>query len=152
MNTCTQAHHSGRKNLNLIHTPWCLVRFNMNGWIVHHELTCVSFLAPFCTGTSFTYTRKQVFRVACDWRYAMFLHEYPETNRKHLKEGNILGNYNINSRRLGARNKTIRKYLKDALRFEKALDLEMTRKRKSRFFTRMLFYCANSWYDDAGSC
>lgn len=107
---------------------------------------------PTSTGTSFTYTRKQVFRVACDWRYAMFLHEYPETDRKHLKEGNLQGNYNINSRRLGARNKTIRKYLKDALRFEKALDLEMTRKRKSRFFTRMLFYCANSWYDDAGLC
>lgn len=64
----------------------------------------------FCSGTSFTYTRKQVFRLACDWRYAMFLHEYPETDRKHLKEGNLSGNYNINSRRLGARNKTIRKY------------------------------------------
>ena len=51
-------------------------------------------------GSDFTYWRKQLFRSGRGWRYVGVLHEYPHSDIART-EGQIEGDYHIESRRLG---------------------------------------------------
>lgn len=97
-------------------------------------------------GKGFTYRRSQIFKGDLKWMYKGVLHEYPFCiSKDQPTNGSIVGDYYIDSRRLGARNQgdPKEKYLKDARVLEEALkvetDLSLTR--------RYLFYLAQSYRD-----
>jgi tetratricopeptide (TPR) repeat protein len=102
-------------------------------------------------GTSFVYERTQIVKndtgtgkLKYGWTYYGVLHEYIAPSTKHIPIfKKIDGNYNINSRRLGARNKINDKYLKDAIVFEK----ELTENPNGPLSTRYYFYLAQSYRD-----
>lgn len=93
-------------------------------------------------GDGFSYHRAQIFKNTNGvyWKYVGVLHEYPACNKTNQVQEHIEGNYYIDSRRLGARSKDPKKYLKDALVFEKALKDEPNNE-------RYVFYMAQSYMD-----
>lgn len=96
-------------------------------------------------GKEYTYNRYQIFKndTKFNWRYEDPLHEYVIGDNNALKRSNytiLKGNYYIESRRLGARNKNPNKYLNDAKVFEEMLKYDPNN-------TRFHFYCAQSYYD-----
>lgn len=92
-------------------------------------------------GNGFTYMRTQIFKSSERWCYRGVLHEYPECiSKKNTISKAIEGNYYIDSRRLGARNKNNDKYLRDAQVLEKGLIDEPNN-------TRYMFYLAQSYMD-----
>lgn len=92
-------------------------------------------------GKGFTYQRTQMFRSTEKWKYVGVLHEYPKCITKHKPEiAPLPGNYYIDSRRLGARNKDANKYIKDAAVLEKGLQKEPNN-------VRYMFYLAQSYMD-----
>jgi len=93
-------------------------------------------------GQGFTYKRTQLFRniVAYNWRYEHALHEYPTCDLVTRKEGVISGDYHIESRRLGDRNKNPNKYKDDADVFDTLLEEEPDNE-------RYVFYGAQSHCD-----
>ena len=94
-------------------------------------------------GTGFTYTRHQLFKASEKWRYVGVLHEYPECiSKKDITSSLIEGDYYIDSRRLGARNKNEDKYLRDVKTLLQGLRNEPKN-------GRYMFYLAQS-YMDAG--
>lgn len=100
-------------------------------------------------GNGFTYLRSQIFKGDQKWMYKGVLHEYPFClSKKDPESGVIVGDYYIDSRRLGARNLMDPKikYLNDAKVIEEALQQETD----SKLVTRYLFYLAQS-YADAGA-
>lgn len=95
-------------------------------------------------GCTFTYLRQQVFSCASNWRYRGVVHEYPECiGKTNIIIKKIDSNYYIESRRLGNRNLDPNKYLNDALKMEKALELNSDPDLKTRY----LFYIAQSYWD-----
>lgn len=90
-------------------------------------------------GQNFVYWRKQLFRSGLAWKYLGVLHEYAESGFDKTHEF-LAGDYYVESRRLGARNKDPQKYNKDAAVFEQALVDEPNN-------TRYWFYLAQSYYD-----
>ena len=110
------------------------------GDFVLPELTKDSYDITF--GKGFTYKRTQIFRndKSLNWHYKNPRHEYPNCDKKNQTKGSIVGNYYINSRRLGARSNNPKKYLEDAMVFEDKL------KRKPNN-DRYAFYCAQSYFD-----
>jgi glycosyltransferase involved in cell wall biosynthesis len=95
-------------------------------------------------GKDFTYMRTQIFNANEKWRYVGVLHEYPECiSKKNIKRNDILGEYYIDSRRIGNRNKVNDKYERDVKILEKGLEDEPDN-------TRYMFYLGQS-YMDAGN-
>jgi glycosyltransferase involved in cell wall biosynthesis len=92
-------------------------------------------------GRDFKYKRQQIFRDDLPWQYIGVLHEYASCG-KQVQIGSIEGDYYIESRRLGARNKNPRKYLDDAQVLKSALEQEPDNK-------RYWFYLGQSYYDAA---
>ncbi|NUN62189.1 MAG: glycosyltransferase [Burkholderiaceae bacterium] len=99
-------------------------------------------------GTEFVYWRPQLFKGSERWAYQGVLHEYAIcTSRNETRKGFVSGQYHIDSRRLGARNRVdpVVKYLGDAHVLELALQHESDPDLTKRY----LFYLAQS-YRDAG--
>lgn len=97
-------------------------------------------------GVGYTYKRLQIFNNQLKWCYRGVLHEYPECVTKptgKLSLGNIKGNYFVNSRRLGDRNKDPLKYQKDAQLLINAIE----KNEEPELRTRYLFYTAQSFRD-----
>ena len=93
-------------------------------------------------GKDFCYRRKQIFKVDKNWKYVGVLHEYPKSEDDSAKtEDTIEGNYYIDSRRLGDRNKNPDKYKKDCEVLLKGLEEEPNN-------DRYHFYLAQSYMDD----
>ena len=94
-------------------------------------------------GDDFTYMRHQIFKSSEKWKYVGVLHEYPSCiSKKNPKLVEIKGDYYIDSRRLGARNKESDKYIRDAKILEQGLKDEPNN-------VRYMFYLGQS-YMDAG--
>lgn len=92
-------------------------------------------------GHGFTYMRNQIFKSSLKWRYVGVLHEYPEcVSKKTVNKGVIEGDYYIESRRLGDRNKAEDKYIRDAEILEKGLIKEPDNE-------RYMFYLGQSYMD-----
>jgi glycosyltransferase involved in cell wall biosynthesis len=99
-------------------------------------------------GKGFVYWRCQIFRMdekgpngVPAWKYVGVLHEYPNCTKPQSSISYLKGNYFLESRRKGARNKVADKYKKDAAVFEEA----MLKEGKSN--SRYTFYLAQSYFD-----
>lgn len=91
-------------------------------------------------GKDFCYRRKQIFKTDKNWRYVGVLHEYPASDTAKT-EANLEGDYYIDSRRLGDRNKNPDKYKKDVETLLKGLEDEPNN-------DRYYFYLAQSYMDN----
>jgi tetratricopeptide (TPR) repeat protein len=90
-------------------------------------------------GADFRYWRKQIFRTALPWRFEGVVHEYPVC-AEPCTEARLDGDYHIDSRRLGARNRAPDKYERDARRLREAVE-------KHPDEPRWVFYLAQSCLD-----
>jgi len=98
-------------------------------------------------GKGFTYHREQIFGNHLDWRYVGVLHEYPEcTNKKNTNSKLIEGDYYVDSRRLGARNKDPKKYLKDAEILVQGIE-DVLKEGNKDLAGRYAFYAGQSYKD-----
>jgi len=90
------------------------------------------------------YPRGQIFNNKLKWEYRGVLHEFSrcEENKKTTTEI-IEGNYYINSRRLGDRNKDPDKYLKDAIVLKNAIKNNIDKD----LIPRYVFYIGQSYRD-----
>ncbi len=95
-------------------------------------------------GKDFVYKRTQIVNNRLKWRYRGILHEYIECiEKKNTSKGSLLGNYYLDSRRMGSRSSDPDKYKKDAELLSKAIenndepDLSM----------RYCFYAGQSYKD-----
>lgn len=109
----------------------------LHGRLPFGDLTHDSYALRY--GVDFTYWRKQLFRSGLGWRYVGVLHEYAHSDVANTA-ARLAGDYHVESRRLGARNRDPRKYHKDAAVFERALVDEPDN-------TRYWFYLGQSWFD-----
>jgi tetratricopeptide (TPR) repeat protein len=91
-------------------------------------------------GPDFCYWRKQIFRVALDWKYIGVVHEYPECAQP-ASHARLEGDYHIVSRRLGARNRDPKKYLRDIELLEREIA-------NNPGCARSTFYLAQSHFDN----
>jgi len=100
-------------------------------------------------GHDFTYTRLQIYGNHLDWRYVGVLHEYSECTNKNIATTSTLieGNYYIDSRRLGARNKNPNKYLNDAEILVKAIEDIKNNNDDTFLIARYAFYAGQSYTD-----
>jgi len=107
-------------------------------------LTADAYKLTFGNSGGFRYGRQQLFNNRRRWRYVGVLHEYPAPaeGEPSAREETIRGDYWCESGRVGARNRDLNKYLRDAEVLERGLLEEPTN-------ARYAFYCANS-YKDAG--
>jgi glycosyltransferase involved in cell wall biosynthesis len=95
-------------------------------------------------GEGFTYLREQIVRLDAGWSYRGVVHEV--IGRANQEPGEVIGgDYHIDSRRTGARNKDDNKYHRDAALIEEALKTE----KDPGLVRRYNFYLAQS-YKDAG--
>ena len=94
-------------------------------------------------GNDFVYSRPLIFKndPKYNWHYNDALHEHADCDKKNYTRGKIEGNYYINSRRLGSRNKISDKYAKDISIFKELLLNDPTN-------SRYVFYCAQSYIDN----
>jgi len=91
----------------------------------------------------FSWWRNQVFKLDAKWEYVGVLHEYARCEKKDAIAKQIIGNYRVVARTMGARNvgiSPIDKYKKDAETLELALLDEPDN-------TRYHFYLAQSYFD-----
>jgi tetratricopeptide (TPR) repeat protein len=92
-------------------------------------------------GQGFTYWRGQIFKSSLKWRYVGVLHEFPEcASKQNPTRENINGDYYIDSRRIGNRNKAEDKYERDAKILEQGLIDEPDN-------VRYMFYLGQSYMD-----
>ena len=95
-------------------------------------------------GEYFKYVRTQIFNNRLKWCYRGILHEFPQlVSKQKSNDVMINGDYYIDSRRLGARNKDKDKYLKDAHILLKAIEDNKDPDLISRYY----FYVAQSFRD-----
>jgi len=93
-------------------------------------------------GKDFSYRRNQIFKVDRIWKYVGVLHEYATSeNNKNNTVATIEGDYYIDSRRLGNRNKDKNKYKKDIEILLRGAEDEPDNE-------RYIFYLAQSYMDD----
>ena len=92
-------------------------------------------------GTDFTYWRAQIFKNTLDWQYKGVLHEYPSCEQAKSQE-QIKGNYWVESRRLGDRNKMS---LKEKMK--KDVDLLLGGLEEEPDNERYWFYLGQSYKD-----
>lgn len=102
----------------------------------------------------FTWWRNQIFRLESDWHYVGVLHEYAACKKEKPKFGRIGGDYCLDARTLGARNKNDdgsalefkEKYSRDAELLESALnDPEHPAYEPGN--SRYQFYLGQSYFD-----
>jgi len=106
------------------------------------KLTADSYLFTF--GQNFTYERTLIFNNKLKWEYRGVLHEFASCmNKKKVYQEKLRGDWYIESRRLGDRNKDPEKYKKDALLLIDAIN----RKLDPDLYERYLFYTGQSWKD-----
>lgn len=86
------------------------------------------------------YTRSQIFKANDGWHYKGVLHEYP-TNGKQTQEIHLPSEFWMESRRIGGRNKTGDKLLRDIEVLEKGVKDEPQNE-------RYMFYLAQSYRDN----
>jgi hypothetical protein len=99
-------------------------------------------------GKDFVYYRPLLVNNRKESQFVGVLHEY----FTFIKDENIIsekldGDYYIDSRRLGDRNKDKNKYLKDALILKKAHDILAETNEDKNLMIRYSFYCAQSYKD-----
>lgn len=95
-------------------------------------------------GTNLCYPRAQIFNNKLKWVYRGVLHEFAKCiNNINVTSEKLDGEYFIDSRRLGDRNKDPQKYLKDAQTLVKAIDDKIDPDLKERY----LFYAGQSYRD-----
>lgn len=95
-------------------------------------------------GTNLYYPRAQIFNNRLKWIYRGVLHEFAKcANKEKTTSLNIDGNYYIDSRRLGDRNKDPQKYLKDANVLIRAIEDGIDSDLKGRY----TFYAGQSFRD-----
>ena len=107
------------------------------GTIDFRELTADSYSVRIRDGA--LYWRVQLFRDGVPWRYTGVLHEAPVCDVPHTHK-RLEGDYRIESRRLGARNKDPQKYARDAAILQAEVD-------RNPNDTRSVFYLAQSYFD-----
>jgi Glycosyltransferases involved in cell wall biogenesis len=109
-------------------------------------------------GKNFSYDRLQIMRnKGLKWEYVGVLHEYARCkNKKNASITTIRGDYYIDSRRLGDRNKDKNKYLKDALILRAELEklqkkngssASLSGSNENSLVSRYAFYTGQSYYD-----
>lgn len=108
------------------------------GTVDLQHLTQDSYLLRY--GVDFRYWRKQIFRGNQRWKYEGVLHEYPVCLDAGTSEGRLQGEYHIESRRLGSRNRAADKYQRDAL-------LLLAEVQSNPGDARSTFYLAQSFRD-----
>ena len=92
-------------------------------------------------GDQFTYWRTQIFNIKdYDWKYVGVLHEYPSCEPEKGNIDEIYGDYYMDSRRLGDRNKDSNKYQRDC-------DLLLQGVKDEPDNERYMFYLAQSYMD-----
>ena len=92
-------------------------------------------------GDNFTYWRTQIFNIKdYDWRYVGVLHEYPACEPENGNIVEIYGDYHMDSRRLGDRNKDSNKYERDCNLLKQGIIDEPDNE-------RYMFYLAQSYMD-----
>lgn len=102
----------------------------------------------------FTWWRNQIFRAESDWHYVGVLHEYAACKKEGPKFGRIDGDYYLDARTLGARNKKDdgsalefkEKYAKDAELLEAALN-DPDHPAYEPGNARYQFYLGQSYFD-----
>jgi glycosyltransferase involved in cell wall biosynthesis len=97
-------------------------------------------------GTDFTWYRPVILNNKIQWKYFGVLHEYVDCIEPNYnpKSTYLQGDYYIEARTIGGdRNKDSKKYEKDALLLEKALEQETDAGLKARY----AFYCGQSFRD-----
>ena len=97
-------------------------------------------------GNPVSYHRSILISNRMKWKYVGVLHELLRNVDPIKSRGYLLGNYNIESRRLGDRSKNPNKYVDDALVLEKGFEEENT---DLWLKYRYAYYCGQS-YNDAG--
>lgn len=88
---------------------------------------------------NFTYWRKQIFRDGLPWRYVGVVHEFIACDVPNHSQ-RLLGDYHIESRRLGGRNLDPQKYARDR-------DLLLAEVDRDPEDSRSVFYLAQSYFD-----
>jgi GR25 family glycosyltransferase involved in LPS biosynthesis/GT2 family glycosyltransferase/tetratricopeptide (TPR) repeat protein len=91
-------------------------------------------------GSDFVYWRTQIFRGSHAWAYRGVVHEYAVCLEATHTEGRLLGDYHIESQRLGNRNRAPDKYQRDC----RLLLEELTAHPDD---LRTVFYLAQSYFD-----
>ncbi|MBV8347569.1 MAG: glycosyltransferase, partial [Mycolicibacterium sp.] len=87
----------------------------------------------------YSYWRRQLFRDGLGWRYEGVLHEHPVCDDP-IVEVRLQGDYHIESRRLGARNRDPQKYARDR-------DVLLADVDRDPDNARSVFYLAQSYFD-----
>jgi hypothetical protein len=111
-------------------------------------LTADKYMLKF--GQGFEYMRPLLITNKKKWCFKGVLHEYLACNEPSSTEDRILGDYYLNSGRLGNRSKNPNKYHDDAMVLEKGFVTEMLPGGDTGMAHRYAFYCAQS-YKDSGS-
>ena len=110
------------------------------------KLELDKYSCKFGFGTDFTWYRPVILNNRIKWKYFGVLHEYVDcVEPNHQATGIYIdGDYYIEARTIGGdRNKDDKKYQKDAILLEKALETETNAGLKARY----AFYCAQSFRD-----
>lgn len=95
-------------------------------------------------GLHFTYERPLIFNNKLKWEFKGVLHEFANcVSKKTVNSQKLTGNFYIESRRLGDRNKDPEKYKKDALLLMNAIENKIDPDLKDRY----IFYTGQSWKD-----
>jgi len=97
-------------------------------------------------GKEFTYLRPLLVNNRRRWRYKGVLHEYLDTIESNVTIDVVQGEYNVDSRRLGDRNKNPFKYRDDAIILKNGYEKEINGGDKN-LAGRYVFYCAQSYKD-----
>jgi glycosyltransferase involved in cell wall biosynthesis len=96
----------------------------------------------------FSWWRNQVFNLnAGKWEYVGVLHEYARCDKQNLVAKQLIGNYRVVARTMGARNLNttpIEKYKKDAETLEKAL-LEEPDNQRYHFYLAQSYFDSQQW-------
>jgi GR25 family glycosyltransferase involved in LPS biosynthesis len=97
-------------------------------------------------GKEFTYLRPLLVNNRRKWRYVGVLHEYLDALEQNMSIDVLNGDYYVDSRRLGDRNKNPNKYRDDAIILKKGFEKELNAGNHS-LAGRYSFYCAQSYKD-----
>lgn len=102
------------------------------------ELTADAYQLHF--GTGITYWRHLIFKSGFPWSYQGVVHEYIHCDHQHFTQARLEGDYRIESRRVGGRNKDPEKYARDR-------DLLLAELERNPDDHRSVYYVAQSCLD-----
>lgn len=95
-------------------------------------------------GINFSYTRKNILKNTLEWKYEGIIHEYIScVSKENFHNELIEGDYYVDSRRLGSRNRDPLKYKKDG----DLLANEIEKNPNDKLVSRYCFYAGQSYYD-----